>query len=141
MDDLARGVAAAIATADRFWQALATDQDEELARVLSSSALESQPRSAGYPGLAAAFRDGWGLSADLIQQTNLIDIVGLVEGGGFRVRRTLHWTGPYEAGEPIDAWPVDVLPDGEGGWVVDPIRPFPRKETGQVQFRVDGLAD
>lgn len=136
---IAQDAAMALATAERFWTALAADDDEDLARVLSAAALARQPRRAGYPGLAAAFRDGWRLTPDQIQSASLIDTLGMVAGSGFRVRRTLRPPGPVEAGESIEAWPVDVLPDGEGGWVVDPIRPFPREELGSVQFRIERL--
>jgi hypothetical protein len=102
--------------------------------VISASALAQQPRQGDYPGFAAAFRRTWGLTPDLIRASNMIDLVGITETGGFRVRRTLRWTGSFEPGETMEAWPVDVLPDGEGGWVVDPIRPFSGKELGQVRF-------
>lgn len=124
----------AMAVAAAFWDAVAGDDDEALVALLAPSALAAvRGADQSYAGLAAAFREHHQLTAVAIVKFGWLDSFGILAEGGFRIRRTPIEEGPVEPGQPIEAWPVDVIPGtGDRRWVVDPIRPFARAEVGTM---------
>jgi len=119
--------------AAEFWEAVAGNDDEQLLSLLAPTALDRLVGSPPYTGLAGGLRDLLELGPPQIESLGWLDTVGILAGGGFRIRRTAQAEGFYEAGQPLASWPVDVVPgSGDRPWLVDPIRPLPRSEIGTL---------